>query len=102
MAIHRKFTVPVLNSARLTHSAQGLTISQGTKANGHGTLSKRPCAYKISLHIFPAEVALKMGALQFSYVNRHECFAKLTHHFPVIGRGLCSILETRQMWPTYL
>jgi hypothetical protein len=46
-----------------------------TKANGSGALSKCPCVYKISLHIFhlprscPAEVALKMGALQFSYVK---------------------------------
>jgi hypothetical protein len=53
----------------------GLDISQGTEANGHGALSDWPCALKNSFHIFhlprpcPAEMALKMGALQFSYVK---------------------------------
>jgi hypothetical protein len=46
----------------------GLDISQGTEANGRGAL-------KNSFHIFhlprpcPDEMALKMGALQFSYVK---------------------------------
>jgi hypothetical protein len=51
----------------------GLDISQGT--NGRGALSDWPCALKTSFHMFhlprpcPAEMALKMGALQFSYVK---------------------------------
>jgi hypothetical protein len=53
----------------------GLDISQGTKANGRGALSNWPCALKNSFHIFhlprpcSAKMALKMGALQFSYVK---------------------------------
>jgi hypothetical protein len=50
-------------------------IAKGTEANGCGALSDWPCAVKNSFHIFhlprpcPAEMALKMGALQFSYVK---------------------------------
>jgi hypothetical protein len=46
--------------------------------NGRGALSDWPCALKYSFHIFdlprpcPAEMALKMGALQFSYVKPCE------------------------------
>jgi hypothetical protein len=53
----------------------GLDRSQGTDANGRGALSDWPCALKNSFHIFhlptpcPTEMALKMGALQFSYVK---------------------------------
>jgi hypothetical protein len=45
-----------------------------TEANGRGALSDWPCALKNSFRIFhlprpcPTEMALKMGALQFSYV----------------------------------
>jgi hypothetical protein len=56
----------------------GLDISQGAEANGCGALTDWPCALKNSFHIFhlprpcPAEMALKMGALQFSYVKPWE------------------------------
>jgi hypothetical protein len=58
--------------------SSGLDISQGTEANGRGALSDWPCALKNFFHIFhlprpcPAKMALKMRALQFSYVK--PCF----------------------------
>jgi hypothetical protein len=60
-------------AADMAYQSLTYNVSQGTKAKGRGALSKWPFAYKISLHIFhlprpcPAEVALKTGALQFSY-----------------------------------
>jgi hypothetical protein len=64
-----------LSVVLVVNRATGLDISQGTEANGCGARSDWPCALKYSFHIFnlprlcPAEMALKMGALQFSYVK---------------------------------
>jgi hypothetical protein len=63
-----------LRDERINQMQPGLDIGQDTEANGRGALSDWPCALKNSFHIFhlpmpcPAEMALKMGALQFSYV----------------------------------
>jgi hypothetical protein len=72
--------LPVLKG--LWKPFSGLDISQGTEANGRGALADWPCALadwpcalENSFHIFhllrpcPAEMAMKMGAPQFSYVN---------------------------------
>jgi hypothetical protein len=73
----------------------GLDISQGTEANGCGALPDWPCALKNSFHIFhlqrpcPAEMALKMGAIQFSYVKPYEWLAEaLDVHIQLVGNHL--------------
>jgi hypothetical protein len=66
-----------------TLTGKEVRARQGTEANGRGALSDWPCALKNSFHIFhlprpcPAQMALKMGSVQFSYVKRWEVTAAL-------------------------
>jgi hypothetical protein len=80
----------------------GLDISQGTEANGRGALSDWACALKNSFHVFhlprpcAAEMALKMGVQQFSYVKpcsvnvTEERIAFEKYDFLVGGGNFCT------------